>query len=142
MMGDDCGLPVTTASPDALERYERGAQGLLGWDRSALDHFGAASGHDPGLALAHAGRGVCLFLEERFEEARTAVERARGAAAGQSELVDVGGSRAQRDVFHDTLLEACFRAGDMERAERLLAERLARRPDHLWRTRRAHIPAG
>jgi pentatricopeptide repeat protein len=57
-------------------------------------------------------------------------------------LVELGGSRAQRDVFHDTLLEACFRAGDMERAERLLAERVARRPDHLWRTRRQRVPTG
>ena len=51
-------------------------------------------------------------------------------------VIELGGSRAQRDVFHDTLLEACFRAGDMERAERLLAERVARRPDHQWLARR------
>jgi tetratricopeptide (TPR) repeat protein len=50
-------------------------------------------------------------------------------------LVELGGSRAQRDVFHDTLFEACFRAGDAERARRFLAERLARRPDHFWRGR-------
>jgi pentatricopeptide repeat protein len=56
--------------------------------------------------------------------------------------VEIGGSRAQRDVFHDTLLEACFRGGDMDRAERLLAERVARRPDHFWRTRRERAPAG
>jgi hypothetical protein len=47
-------------------------------------------------------------------------------------IVGLGGSRAQRDVFHDTLLEACFRAGDAERANRLLVERVARRPDHYW----------
>src|SRR5262249_8163256 len=35
-------------------------------------------------------------------------------------IIEIGGSRAQRDVFHDTLLEACFRAGDVDRAERLL----------------------
>jgi hypothetical protein len=52
-------------------------------------------------------------------------------------IVELGGSRAQRDVFHDTLFEACFRAGDAERAGRFLAERLARRPDHFWRTRAA-----
>jgi len=34
-------------------------------------------------------------------------------------------------------LEACFRAGDMDRAERLLAERIARRPDHFWKSRTA-----
>ena len=51
-------------------------------------------------------------------------------------IVELGGSRAQRDVFHDTLLEACFRAGDADRATRLLAERVARRPDHYWLHRR------
>jgi hypothetical protein len=64
---------------------------------------------------------------------RRAVERIEPL---RPRLVEIGGSRAQREVFHDTLLEACFRAGDLERAERLLAERVARRPDHLWRTRR------
>jgi len=52
-------------------------------------------------------------------------------------IVELGGSRAQRDVFHDTLFEAAFRAGDAERAARFLAERLQRRPDHFWRTRAA-----
>jgi hypothetical protein len=52
-------------------------------------------------------------------------------------IVQLGGSRAQRDVFHDTLFEACFRAGDAERAGRFLAERIARRPDHFWRSRAA-----
>jgi tetratricopeptide (TPR) repeat protein len=47
-------------------------------------------------------------------------------------LVELGGSRAQRDVFHDTLLEACFRGGDAGRAERGLAARVARRPDAQW----------
>jgi tetratricopeptide (TPR) repeat protein len=51
-------------------------------------------------------------------------------------MIELGGSRAQRDVFHDTLLEACFRAGDLDRAERLLVERIARRPDHFWVHRR------
>jgi hypothetical protein len=47
-------------------------------------------------------------------------------------IVEIGGSRAQRDVFHDTFLEACFRAGDAERAGRYLTERVARRPDAYW----------
>jgi pentatricopeptide repeat protein len=52
-------------------------------------------------------------------------------------VVTLGGDRAQRDVFRDTLLEACFKSGDMDRAERLLAERIARRPDHFWKSRTA-----
>jgi tetratricopeptide (TPR) repeat protein len=51
-------------------------------------------------------------------------------------IIELGGSRAQRDVFHDTLIEACLRDGDMDRAERLLAERLERRRDHFWVHRR------
>jgi tetratricopeptide (TPR) repeat protein len=52
-------------------------------------------------------------------------------------IVELGGSRAQRDVFHDTLLEACFRADDMDRARRYLAARVARRPDPYWVARAA-----
>ena len=51
-------------------------------------------------------------------------------------IVSLGGSRAQRDVFHETSLEACFRAGDAPRAQRLLAERVARRPDACWVSRK------
>ena len=46
-------------------------------------NFGSVWHSDPGLALAHAGAGVCLFLEERFEEARAAIETAR-TAVGQT----------------------------------------------------------
>lgn len=70
-------------------------------------------------------------------EHRTAIDR---IAPLGSRLVELGGSRAQRDVFHDTLLEACFRAGDGDRAARLLAERVARRPDHYW-VHRSRMPA-
>jgi tetratricopeptide (TPR) repeat protein len=59
-----------------------------------------------------------------------------------SRIIELGGSRAQRDVFHDTLLEACFRAGDGERATALLTARVARRPDHWWTTRVAAASRG
>jgi tetratricopeptide (TPR) repeat protein len=81
---DRYGLPVTAASPDALDAYDRAVHGLLGWDAHALPLFRAAIDADPDLALAHAGAGVCLFLEERFDEARAAVETARASAAGQT----------------------------------------------------------
>jgi pentatricopeptide repeat protein len=145
MRHDAYGLPVSTEAPAALEAYDRALQGLLSWDGRALDLFWAVGAQDPALALGHAGAAICLFLEERFTEAQEAAKVARGAAGSQTErlepvaprVVELGGSRAQRDVFHDTLLEACFRAGDMDRAERLLAERIARRPDHFWKSRTA-----
>lgn len=83
-MTDARGLPVTSSAPSALDAYDAAVHGLLGWDGRALDRFRLAAEHDPGLALAHAGVGLCLFLEERFEEARAAIEVARRAVAGQS----------------------------------------------------------
>jgi tetratricopeptide (TPR) repeat protein len=78
---DAYGLPVTTAVPAALETYDRAVRALLGWEATALDLFRTAAAADPGLALAHAGAAVCLFLEERFAETREATEAARAAAA-------------------------------------------------------------
>ena len=44
-------------------------------------------------------------------------------------ILEVGGSHAQREVFHDTLLEAALRAGEPERAGALLERRVAKRPN-------------
>jgi tetratricopeptide (TPR) repeat protein len=44
-------------------------------------------------------------------------------------IIEVGGSHAQREVFHDTLLEAALRAGEPERARPLLERRLGKRPN-------------
>ena len=44
-------------------------------------------------------------------------------------IIEVGGSHAQREVFHDTLLEAALRAGEPERARPLLERRLVKRPN-------------
>lgn len=46
----------------------------------------------------------------------------------ESRIVEVGGSHAQREVFHDTLLAAALR-GRQERAAALLTRRLAKRPN-------------
>lgn len=51
------------------------------------------------------------------------------------EIIRLGGSKTQRDAFHDTLLEAALRSGDGDRAKRLLDERLARRAEHFWSSR-------
>jgi hypothetical protein len=60
-----------------------------------------------------------------------AMDRLLSAAPGpidSFELVRVGGSAAQRDVFEDTLLGAYLRAGRTEQAEAALRARVARRP--------------
>jgi len=48
-------------------------------------------------------------------------------------IIEIGGSHAQREVFHDTLLAAALR-GRQERAISLLERRLAKRPNpgHYW----------
>jgi tetratricopeptide (TPR) repeat protein len=120
--------------------------------------------HHPHLAMALAGAGDWPAAERHLEIVRAKIPPAgtgviaevvvpliqglHAFAAGdwqktirrieplRPRMIELGGSRAQRDVFHDTLLEACFRAGDGERAHRLLAERVVRRPDHYWLNRR------
>src|SRR5437870_12771219 len=82
---DAYGLPVTTGPGDALEAYDRAVDGLLGWDAQALDRFRAAATTDPRLAGAHAGAAVCLFLDERFVEARESAKIARAVVGAQPE---------------------------------------------------------
>ena len=55
--------------------------------------------------------------------------------AALPELPRIGGSHAQREVFEDTYIVACLRAGVRSRAAERLKERLARRPsarDERW----------
>ncbi|MCH7843165.1 MAG: hypothetical protein IID01_10415, partial [Chloroflexi bacterium] len=50
----------------------------------------------------------------------------------------IGGSHAQREVFEDTLTEAYLRAGQFDKAEALLGQRLKRREsprDLFWLAR-------
>ncbi len=56
----------------------------------------------------------------------------------QSQIIRLGGSKTQRDAFHDTLLEAALRSADTARAKRYLDERLSRRAEHFWTGRQAH----
>lgn len=51
-------------------------------------------------------------------------------------IIRLGGSKTQRDAFHDTLLEAALRSTDSARAGRYLDERLTRRAEHFWSRRR------
>jgi len=63
-----------------------------------------------------------------------------GAAAARlgealPDLPRIGGSHAQREVFEDTYIVACLRAGLRDAAAERLGQRLARRPsarDEAW----------
>ncbi|PYO50586.1 MAG: hypothetical protein DMD84_15350 [Candidatus Rokuibacteriota bacterium] len=101
--------------------------------KAQLEAVRARAPKDPtglmGDVLAPLVEGIHAFGQGDYRTSIAKIEPLR------PRLVELGGSRAQRDVFHDTLFEACFRAGDAERAGRYLAERLARRRDHPWLSR-------
>ncbi len=81
--------------------------------------------------------GAHAFANGDYEEAVRQLEPI------QDQVIRIGGSHAQREVFEDTLLEAYLRAGQHERAEALLRKRLARRstPRDLALLQRAGVPA-
>jgi len=55
----------------------------------------------------------------------------------EGRILEVGGSHAQREVFHDTLLAAALQGGDVARSRSLLERRLAKRPHpgRYWESR-------
>jgi tetratricopeptide (TPR) repeat protein len=74
--------------------------------------------HDSGLALAQA---TLAFAEGRYG---TAVDL---LIPSRERWSRIGGSKAQRDVFDQMLIEAAMRSGRHGTAERLLKERIAQR---------------
>ena len=131
-------LPVAAASRAAVDAYDRGARALLGFGADTIGAFREALGHDPDFALARAGLAVSLCLDEKIPGGRAAMDAAVVAARALTEreprhiealIVEVGGSHAQRELFHDTLLAAALRAELCDRARRLLDRRLAKRPN-------------
>ena len=77
-------------------------------------------------------QGLHAFAHEDYKEA------VRYLGPLESQIVRIGGSHAQREVFEDTILEAYLRAGDLDRAEAMLQERLGRRTtvrDTFWQGR-------
>jgi hypothetical protein len=122
--------------------------GMAFLDAHAALAFAAMGDHDAmaklidGLeALAAAGRplfaevlvplakGIDAFGQGGYEAAIGWLEPLDG------QLVRVGGSHAQWEVFEDTLLQAYLRAGRLDNAETLLRRRLAQRTsarDVVW----------
>jgi hypothetical protein len=75
-----------------------------------------------GPVVVGLAEGALAFANDDYEAA------VRAMAPLRDEVVRIGGSHAQRDVFEETLLEAYIRAGHVEAATALLTERLDRRP--------------
>jgi len=117
--------------------------------------------HDLHVGMALAASGDWTSAETQLERLRQRAQKSRNPTLGEvvvplleglhafvrgdhalsaariesveGRIVEVGGSNAQREVFHDTLLAAALR-GRQERAIPLLERRLAKRPNpgHYW----------
>jgi len=81
-VADRYGLPISTASAVAAERYQAGMDRLLSYGVGADQAFDAAVEADPGLALAHAGRALFALFQGDGAAAKAAIEQARKLAAG------------------------------------------------------------
>jgi len=90
----------------------------------------AARGHPTaGSVVLPLAQGIWAFARGAYDEAIRWIDPVA------DEIVRIGGSNAQREVFEDTVLEAYLRAGRFAQAEALLRIRLARRPsarDFFW----------
>ena len=75
------GNPVSSASRAAVDAYDRGVQGLLGFSADIIDCFRSALEADPGFVLARAALGASLYLAEKIPEGWAEMERAAAAAA-------------------------------------------------------------
>ncbi|MGH2585009.1 MAG: tetratricopeptide repeat protein [Dehalococcoidia bacterium] len=67
-------------------------------------------------------QGIAAFARKDYDETVRQLEPVA------DQVIRIGGSHAQREVFEDTLLEAYLRTGRDAQAETLLRERLERRP--------------
>lgn len=90
----------------------------------------------PGRAAIGLGRGIAAFTAGDYQEAVSIL------APLMPELVRIGGSHAQRELWEDTFIVACLRAGQGRQAADLISERLHRRPsrrDLAWSQEAARL---
>ncbi len=106
-------------------------------DAGAVERFLASCSR---YAAEEQGTEAKVMARVGLPLARAVVAHRRGAFG---EVVDlllpvresfrlVGGSRAQRDLFEQVLIDAAWRGGRLDTAEALLAQRTAQRPANLW----------
>jgi tetratricopeptide (TPR) repeat protein len=118
-------IDVHKAMALALSGDQAGCEALAR-DQLAL----IEAGRQPaGPVTAAIVRSIAAFANQDYRRSVELLEPYAG------EIGRVGGSRAQYEVFQDTLIAACIRGGMPERAEPVLRERLARRAsrqDEVW----------
>ena len=114
---DRYGLPVTTPSALAAERFQEGMDRLLSYGAGAEECFAAALAADDRLAVAHAGVALGALVQGDAPAARAAAGRARETVAGAS----------RRERQHVEALSALV-AGETARGLALVDEHVAEFP--------------
>ncbi len=97
---------------------------------SSLDALVAQNALGAGVVVPEIGRALGAFAEGSYGVCASILESVA------PDVVRIGGSAAQREVFEDTLLAAYMRSGEVKKALHLLDKRLHRRPsprDARWR---------
>ncbi len=114
---DRYGLPVTTAAPVAVERFQDGMDRLLSYGAGPEHSFDAALRIDDQLAVAHAGVALVALVQGDAPAARAAAGRARETVAGAT----------RRERQHVEALSALV-AGETARGLALVDEHVAEFP--------------
>src|SRR5262245_43719089 len=83
-MQDRYGLPLTTSSPMAAERFIEGIDLLLEQNFGPEEQFAQAIEADAGFALAHSALAYMLNLRAQVAEAREHAQQAQSLATGVS----------------------------------------------------------
>jgi hypothetical protein len=81
---DRYGLPITTSSTLAAERFVEGIDLLLEQNFGPEEHFTQAVAADAGFALAHGALAYMLNLRAQVAEARQCAQQAQSLATGVS----------------------------------------------------------
>lgn len=116
-MDDRYGLALTTASPEARDRYVEAIDKMLAADGHVEEVLDAAIEADPGFALAHAAVARQHQLNARGKQARASAETAASLTDGVTE-------RERRHVEIIGLLVS----GDIPRSLELTKEHLQSHP--------------
>ena len=114
---DRYGLPITTGSTVAAERFQEGMDRLLSYGAGAEESFAAAIEADPGMAVAHAGAALLAVGVGDAATARAAAGMARETVAGAS----------RREKQHVEALSAMI-GGETARGLALVDEHVAEFP--------------
>jgi tetratricopeptide (TPR) repeat protein len=117
MHRDRYGLPLSTRSQTAAERYVEGVDLLLSYNLGAEDRLAEAATADEGFALPHAALALLRQQQGRAQDAKAAAARARSLAAGAT-------AREQRHAEAVALAVG----GEGSKALALIREHLAEQP--------------